>query len=46
METEEKKQQNLIKDTKKITLSDWLVLNQWCEEEKINQKNSEGQDYE
>lgn len=46
METEEKKQQNLIKDTKKTTLSDWLVLNQWCSEQKINQKNSEDQKHE
>jgi len=46
METEEKKQQNLIKDTKKTTLLDWLVLNQWCSEQKINQKNSEDQKHE
>lgn len=46
METEEKKQQNSIKDTKKTTLSDWLVLNQWCGEEIINQKNSEDQKHE
>jgi hypothetical protein len=46
MKTEEKKQQGLIKDTKKTTLSDWLVLNQWCSEQKINQKNSEDQKHE
>jgi len=46
METEEEKKQNLIKDTKKTTLSDWLVLNQWCGEEEIAQKNSEDQKHE
>lgn len=46
MRTEDKKQQNLIKDTKKTTLSDWLVLNQWCGEEETSQKNSEDQKHE
>ena len=38
MRTEEKKQQNLIKDTKENTLSDWLLLNQWCGEKEIIQE--------
>ena len=46
MRTEEKKQQNLIKDTKENTLSDWLLLNQWCGEKEIIQENSEDQKYE
>lgn len=46
MRTEDKKQQNLIKDTKETTISGWLVLNQWCGEEKINQKNDEDQRHE
>ena len=46
MRTEDKKQQNSIKDIKETTISSWLVLNQWCGEEKINQKNSEDQKHE